>query len=225
MSTRLEAKLDGRSGIAMLSIRGFLSVAGDVSARAPDSQCAYVLQLARTLARFGHDVDIWTRPLSNQPALEWVVPGVRILRVPCWGRDSGSDPSSARSAVEWSEHVLSVVEDQGLEYAFLNSHFWDAGLAAHYLCAALRIPHVHTPHSLGLARYPGLGGPASRPEACDRESPFDRGALEERVASERMVSNGAQLVVAMSPEQKQLLRNAYGVPADRLSSCHPLEPR
>ena len=93
MSMRLEAKLDGRSGIAMLSIRGFLSMAGDASTRELDGQCAYVLQLARTLARFGHDVDIWTRPLSNQPALEWVVPGVRMSMsryvMPCcffaWG--------------------------------------------------------------------------------------------------------------------------------------------
>lgn len=218
MGTRLETKLDGGSRIAMLSIRGLLSAVQGASEADLDGQCAYVLQLARTLARLGHDVDIWTRPLSNQSALEWVMPGVRILRVPCWGQTSRS---LRRTALEWSQHVLSVIEDQRLVYDVLSSHFWDAGLAAHHLCAALHIPHVHTPHSLALAMCTGLDGRDAKPawHGAALCAPAD---FSERVEGERIASNGARLVIAMSPEQRLLLLSAYGVPAARLSSCHPL---
>ena len=90
---------------------------------------------------------------------------VRILRVPCGGREFIPKEYLYRDLLEWSENALRLIRRQGLTYEFINSHYWDAGVAGQRLSEALGVPHIHTPHSLGIVeaapdgdRLSGQGG-------------------------------------------------------------------
>ena len=42
--------------------------------------------------------------------------------------------------------MLAIVRRHDLSYAFIDSHYWDAGYASQLLAEALATPNVHTPH-------------------------------------------------------------------------------
>jgi mannosylfructose-phosphate synthase len=65
---------------------------------------------------------------------------------------------------EWAQNALRFTRKEGISYSFIDSHYWDGGVAAQFLCDALGVPHLHTPHSLGLWKkrqmltdFPGAG--------------------------------------------------------------------
>src|SRR5690606_22161602 len=80
---------------------------------------------------------------------EEVDEGVRILRVPCGGDAFIAKEFLYRSIPQWCRNALARIKSEGLDYGFINSHYWDAGLAGFRLSQALGCPHIHTPHSLG----------------------------------------------------------------------------
>ncbi len=51
---------------------------------------------------------------------------------------------------EWIDGAYGMIRRYGLHYEYLNSHYWDAGLAGQELGDRLSIPHFFTPHSLGV---------------------------------------------------------------------------
>jgi hypothetical protein len=76
------------------------------------------------------------------------------------------------------EHSLRFIQRHGLTYRFINSHYWDAGLASQQLAHVLKVPHVHTPHCGaptvvtvhgGLCRALSFGRPALFADPFDRE--------------------------------------------------------
>jgi mannosylfructose-phosphate synthase len=133
----------------MVSTHGY--VAADPPLGAPDTggQIVHVLELSRKFAQLGYAVDIWTRRFEDQPELEAVSEHVRIIRMPCGGSKFIPKEHLCDFLPEWNENALRFVEDHGLSYRFINSHYWDAGLAAQRLARVLDVPHVHTTHSLG----------------------------------------------------------------------------
>jgi mannosylfructose-phosphate synthase len=107
-------------------------------------------------------VDIWTRWFEDQSELEPVAEQVRIIRVPCGGNQFIPKEYLSQKLPQWSENALRFIKKHGLKYEFIDSHYWDAGVAGQHLSEALDVPHVHTPHSLGLWKkrqmendYPG----------------------------------------------------------------------
>ncbi|TIQ61525.1 MAG: glycosyltransferase family 1 protein, partial [Mesorhizobium sp.] len=86
----------------------------------------------------------------DQPAIDEVADGVRVLRVPCGGPDFIPKEYLHRHLLEWCENALRLIRRENLSYDFINSHYWDAGVAGQRLSEALNIPHIHTPHSLGI---------------------------------------------------------------------------
>jgi mannosylfructose-phosphate synthase len=103
---------------------------------------------------------------------------------------------------------LRFITQHGLTYSFISSHYWDAGLAAQHLSEALDIPHVHTPHSLGLwkKRQMETDFPKSIAEFEQRYN-FGR-----RIRDERKLYAACDIVVATTPSQYDLLVKDYGVP-------------
>src|SRR6478736_6276131 len=141
---------DAAPRIAMISIHGYVAAKPPLGAADTGGQVVYVLELSKKLAALGYQVDIWTRLFANQPAIEEVAGRVRIIRVPCGGPDFLPKEYLCDHLAEWNEHALRFIHQHQLEYTFINSHYWDAGMAAQHLCDVLRVPHVHTPHSIGL---------------------------------------------------------------------------
>ncbi len=112
-----------------------------------------------------------------------------------------------------SQNALRFISRHGLSYEFINSHYWDAGIAGQQLSEWLNVPHVHTPHSLGIWKmrqmeidYPG--------DAANFETQYN---FTERILRERILYADASLVIATTPQQLDLLIEDYDAPARELS--------
>jgi len=136
--------------IGMVSTHGYVAAEPPLGAADTGGQVVYVLELSKKLAQLGFEVDIWTRRFEDQPEFDLINDQVRIIRVPCDGKKFIGKEYLYRHLGEWAEHALRFIKNHGLKYQFFDSHYWDAGYATRRLAEALDVPHIHTPHSLGL---------------------------------------------------------------------------
>lgn len=203
--------------IAMLSTHGYVAAHPPLGALDTGGQVVYVLELSKKLAQLGHEIDIWTRQFEDQPEIEVVAEQVRIIRVPCGGRDFVPKEYLHALLPEWEENALQLINTHGLHYDFINSHYWDAGVAGMHLGAALGVAHLHTPHSLGLwkqremeADFPG--------DAEKFEKLYN---FSERISNERQIYRSAYRVLATTPQQLDLIQGDYGVAPEK---CFMIPP-
>ena len=203
--------------IAMISTHGYVAANPRLGAADTGGQVVYVLELSKKLALLGYQVDIWTRRFDDQLGIERVSDRVRILRMPCGGNEFIPKEYLCDHLAEWNEHALRFIQQFNLTYRFINSHYWDAGLAAQPLSAALNVPHVHTPHSLGLWKQRQMMtdfvGHASD---FGRRYNFDR-----RIREERRLYSDCQLVIATTPPQLDLIVTDYEIPAGKVRMVPP----
>lgn len=203
--------------IAMVSTHGYVAAEPPLGMPDTGGQVVYVIELSRKLAQFGYKVDIWTRQFDGQPETEEVDDGVRIVRAPCGGDAFIAKEILYRNIPEWCGNALRRIEEEELEYEFVNSHYWDAGLAGERMSESLNCPHIHTPHSLGSWKRHKME--TDFPE--EKES-FDRTYnFTERIKYEGKIYRSADHVVATSPIQLDLFKRHYDVPDDKLAMIPP----
>lgn len=203
--------------IAMVSTHGYVAANPPLGAADTGGQVVYVIELSKKLADLGYQVDIWTRRFEDQPDCEPVTDRVRILRVPCGGSDFIRKEILHRHIDEWVENALRFINRHDLRYQFVNSHYWDAGIAAQDLADSLSIPHIHTPHSIGLWKQRQMetdSGESS--QALDIKYNFTTRFLREK----RLYAE-ADIVLATTPVQIDLLMRDYEVPRDKLRMVPP----
>lgn len=206
-----------RPRICMISTHGYVAAVPPLGAADTGGQVVYVLELSRKLAALGHDVDIWTRRFEGQDEIEEAGDGVRIIRVECGGEEFIPKEYLYEHLDEWVEGATRKIRDEGLDYAFINSHYWDAGIAGGKLSKRLGVPHVHTPHSLGIWKR----------REMERDFPDDREKFErvynftDRIERERSVMSSAELVVATTPVHIDILTDEYGIDRERVVMIPP----
>lgn len=203
--------------IAMVSTHGYVAAQPPLGAADTGGQVVFVLELSKKLAQLGYEVDIWTRQFEDQPQIEPVAEQVRIIRAPCGGRNFIPKEYLYEKLPAWSENALRFIAKQGLKYDFVNSHYWDAGVAGQRLTAALGVPHLHTPHSLGIwkkrqmeADFPG--------DAAKFEKQYN---FTVRIRQEQLLYIEANMVLATTPQQLELLVQEYEVPPE---NCRMIPP-
>ncbi len=182
----------------------------------PDTggQVVYVLRLAECLGRMGYRVDILTRRFEGQAPTEMIDGHVRIIRIPAGGEGFVAKEHMDSVIPEWVENVAHFITTRRISYSFISSHYWDAGAAGMQLAERLRLPHIHTPHSLGAWKRDSMDGDAAELEARYR--------FRQRIDHERSVYRSADLVIATTPQQAGLLAgDEYGVREDRLTMIPP----
>lgn len=203
--------------VAMISTHGYVAAQPPLGAADTGGQVVYVLELSKKLAQLGYEVDIWTRQFESQLPAEEVNPRVRIMRAPCGGPNFLPKERLVDVLPEWCENALRIIRDEGIRYSFINSHYWDAGVAGRHLADVLDVPHVHTPHSLGLWKK----------RQMEQDFPGDRGKFEERynftqrIREERQLYHEADVVIATTPVQLDVLRTDYEVPVE---TSHMIPP-
>jgi mannosylfructose-phosphate synthase len=203
--------------IAMVSTHGYVAAVPPLGAVDTGGQVVYVLELAKKLALLGYQVDIWTRQFEKQPQLEAVADRVRIIRVPCGGPAFLPKEYLCDSLPEWNENALRFIAEHRLSYQFINSHYWDAGMAAQHLSNVLKVPHVHTPHSLGLWKQRQME--KDFPDGMEEfESRYN---FRRRIAEERQLYADCNIVVATTPPQFDLIVADYGVAKDKIHLVPP----
>ncbi len=203
--------------IGMVSTHGYVAAEPPLGAADTGGQVVYVLELSRKVAQLGFEVDIWTRRFEDQPAVDQVSDRVRILRVPCGGRKFIGKEYLHRHLGEWAEHALRLIQKHDLKYQFFDSHYWDAGLATRRLAETLNVPHVHTPHSLGLWKK----------RLMEQDFPEDVGNFEAkynfttRIREETLLYRDCTAVIATTPPQLEMVVQDYGTPADQVHMIPP----
>jgi len=203
--------------IAMISTHGYVAAVPPLGAADTGGQVVYVLELSKKLAQLGYEVDIWTRRFEHQPEIEPVSERVRIIRMPCGGLEFLPKEHLCDSLPEWNENALRFIQRHGLSYTFINSHYWDAGLAAQHLCNVLDVPHVHTPHSLGLWKQRQMEADfPSGADELDRRYNFAR-----RIRDERKLYADCSIVVGTTPQQRDLIVRDYEVPVEKVQMVPP----
>lgn len=203
-----------RQRIMMISTHGYVAAEPEFGKPDTGGQVVYVLELSRHLARMGYRVDILTRRFENQPAVDNVNGRVRILRFPCGGSDFIPKETLCEAIPEWVSHAKRAIRTQRLRYLFINSHYWDAGLAGQALANALAIPHIHTPHSIGSWKRDNMDGAA---EELERQYNF-----RQRIREERIIYDESSALIATTPQQRDILRNGeYDVPLEKIHVVPP----
>ena len=203
--------------LGMVSTHGYVAAAPPLGAADTGGQVVYVLELSKKLAQLGFEVDIWTRRFEDQPEIDIVNERVRVIRVPCGGPRFLDKEYLVRHLAEWSENALRFIKKHGLKYQFFNSHYWDAGHATQRLAEALDVPHVHTPHSLGLWKR----------QLMETDFPDDVANFEkeynfnQRITEETLLYRHCDQVIATTPPQVDMLVKDYGAPVRRVHMIPP----
>ncbi|HEY4247431.1 MAG TPA: glycosyltransferase [Lacunisphaera sp.] len=201
----------------MISTHGYVAAEPPLGAADTGGQVVYVVELSRKLAQLGFEVDIWTRRFENQPEIDVVNDRVRVLRMPCGGPAFVEKEYLVRHLGEWSENALRFINKHRLKYQFFNSHYWDAGYATQRLAEALDVPHVHTPHSLGLWKK----------QLMEKDFPDDAANFEkkynftQRINEETLLYRHCDEVIATTPPQVDMIVDDYGAPAEQVHMIPP----
>lgn len=203
-----------RRRIMMISTHGYVSANPELGMRDTGGQVVYVLELSKSLARMGYHVDILTRRFENQPREERVAERVRILRFPCGDTEFIPKEILCDCIPEWITNVIRFIEGKRLRYSFINSHYWDAGLAGQSIANHFDIPHVHTPHSIGSWKRDNM---PSDPEELELKYNFRK-----RIREEKIIYDECDVMVATTPVQRHILeKGEYDVAADKIRLLPP----
>jgi len=198
----------------MISTHGYVSATPEFGMPDTGGQVVYVLELSKCLARIGYRVDILTRRFENQPREEKVAEGVRILRFPCGGRKFIPKETLCEHIPEWVSNVQKFLNARPRRYTFINSHYWDAGIAGQALANHLKIPHMHTPHSIGSWKRDNMDG---APEQLEKKYNFRK-----RIREEKIVYDECDALIATTPQQYNILdKGEYDVPHKKIHIAPP----
>ncbi len=201
----------------MVSTHGYVAGVPPLGAADTGGQVVYVLELSKKLAQLGFAVDIWTRQFEDQPQIDIVNERVRVIRIPCGNREFIPKEYLVEHLAEWAENALRYIKAHDLNYRFFNSHYWDAGYATQRLADALDVPHIHTPHSLGLWKK----------QLMETDFPEDAANFDkkynfsERIRQETHLYRACDAVIATTPPQLDMITNDYGTITDHVHMIPP----
>ncbi|MDA3963856.1 MAG: glycosyltransferase [Planctomycetota bacterium] len=203
--------------ICMISTHGYVAAEPPLGAADTGGQVVYVIELSKKLADLGFEVDIWTRRFEDQPEIDEISDRVRVLRARCGGNDFIPKEYLADKLVEWCANFMRFVNKHDIDYAFVNSHYWDAGVAGQNVAKQLGIPHLHTPHSIGQWKLDQMHTDFPGKEA-EFEEQYN---FKSRIKNEHIIFNEADLVIATTPVQTDMLVKDYGVSKGRIRMIPP----
>ncbi len=199
--------------IMMISLHGYVSAEPELGKPDTGGQVVFVLELAKRFSRLGYRVDVVTRRFENQPAIDRINRNLRVWRIPFGGREFIRKEDMHDHIGDFVTNLLAQVQGGKRRYDVVNSHYWDAGWAGQRIAEELRIPHVHTPHSLGWWKREEMK------EAGQEDDPRYR--FEERINKEFLTYRNCDHVIATSYQQIDLLHEQYGIPRDHTTMIPP----
>ena len=188
--------------IMMISTHGYVSATAELGKPDTGGQVVYVLELSNCLARLGYRVDILTRRFEDQPATDLISDRVRILRFPCGGKEFIPKEIICDVIPEWVTHAHRFIKSKKLRYAFINSHYWDAGLAGQALATELKIPHMHTPHSIGSWKRDNMDE-----DLAELERKYN---FRQRIREEAVIYDECDALIATTAQQRDILCDREG---------------
>lgn len=215
---------EGRSGkrILMISTHGYFKAEPSFSSPDTGGQVAYVIELSLALAKFGYKVDILTRQLQDFPQIEEVNEEVRIIRIPCGGRDFIPKEYLVNYLPELVDGFVTYCGDNGLKYEFVDSHYWDAGFVGMEIARIFDVPHIFTPHSIGTWKKMEMERAALEQGITLNEGELERqNNFNQRIETEKVIMNQVNKVVATTLPQKDIICDRYDISGKKLAIITP----
>lgn len=153
-------------------------------------QLVYVKEIAISLSRLGHDVDIITRQFTDErfnvfhKQIDYYddAPGVRILRIPCGPKGFLKKEALWPYLHEWVDNIIAFYETESTPIDFITTHYGDGGIAGAMLSYKLKIPFSFTGHSLGAQKMDKLSLDTSNMDELISQYEFGKRLLAERTA-------------------------------------------
>lgn len=179
-------------------------------------QILFLLEVSKRFSAAGHHVDLATRKFKQQNNVDYLCPRRRILRIPFGGRNFIKKESMHNYLDEFALNLLSFISFQKLTYDLIYSHYWDGGWAGKKVAEALKIPHVHTPHSVGITTQRQY-----MIDLSENSNQIISYRFPERIAKERLIFSSSDHLVAVNPSQKRVIADEYRVPENRISVIPP----
>jgi len=170
--------------ILMLSLHGYVAVEPEFGKPDTGGQVVFVLELAKRFSRLGYRVDVVTRKFERQARVERINNSLRIWRIPFGGK-------KFIRKEDMHDHLGNFVTN--LE--------------------EMRIPHVHTPHSLGWWKREGMDGDPEELEQVYR--------LNERIQKEFLTYRSCDHVIATTLEQFDILLEQYDLTEKNITVIPP----
>ncbi len=198
------------SDLLILSLHGYVGSSPELGRPDTGGQVVFVLELAKQLTELGYRIDLVTRRFEGQSEFDEVSGQFRVRRIPFGGPDFIRKEDMHHHL---DEFVSTFLKGKRRDYTAVLSHYWDAGWAGQRLAEELRIPHVHTPHSLGTWKRRGMGGDA---EQAERTYRFD-----ERIRKEFLIYRRCDHLIATTQQQAEVLSEDYDLPEWQMTMIPP----
>lgn len=199
--------------ILMVSLHGYVAAEPELGKSDTGGQVVFVLELAKRFTRLGYRVDIVTRRFDNQPEEDRINEGLRVWRIPFGGEDFIRKEDMHGKLSDFITNFLAAVKTRGIKYDVVNSHYWDAGWAGQRIAEELNIPHIHTPHSLGVWKQQGMERDMEEAEKTYR--------LEERIRKEFLIYRSCDHIIATTAEQLEQLQSQYDLSDKHITVIPP----
>lgn len=174
-----------------------------VGGRQSGGASIYIYELAKILSKNGIYVDVFTRwDNRNADHIVRFAKRARLIRIKAGPRHFIPQEKLELYTPEFLEHFLSFTRENKLKYNLVHSHQYMSGRVGVQLKAILKIPLIHTFHSLGKVK--GLSKISS-------SIPYERFEFEKKIMET------ADQSIATSPSEKMNAINLYGVKGDNIS--------
>ncbi len=172
----------------------------------------YLRELTASLVEFPEvKVDIVTRA-QNPICVEakYVSPQIRVVQLK-GGPEHPIDRKNLYEFIpEFSENLEKYIYRKKEDYDIIHSHYWLSGLAGIYIKKKLRLPLVHTYHTLGFLKKRALGGTEHK----------------SRTNSERYLAQISDVIISPSSNERESLVQEYGILPAKVKVVHPgVNPR
>jgi D-inositol-3-phosphate glycosyltransferase len=171
----------------------------------------YVRDFSRALAKQGVGVDIFTRSEDDcQPTVRHDVGfGARVIHIPAGPEKPIPVPEIANYLDEFVEGVLRFVDEEGVQFDLIHSHYWMSGLVAEKLQTVWNdVPVIQMFHTLGHMK--------NRVALTDSER-----APQERIDGEKRVMSFADVIIAATPAEHAQLHWLYGADMSKVTTIPP----
>ena len=167
-------------------------------------QIVYVLELAKALGQLKDvdRVDILTRRIIDDEhpgydeEVEKVTDNVNIVRIECGPKKYIKKVKLWPYIGEYVKNTKKFIKKLGRKPDILQSNYADAGLICAKLSKDLKIPQVHTGHSLGIPKMKRLGVTKSNYKKFDREFHFSS-----RIPAENKAIHNSYAIVGSTMQE------------------------
>lgn len=188
----------------------------------------YVLELAKALGKLGWQVTIFTRAQDpSNPTQVTIAPGVTLWHVLA-GPAAGISKNASRSFInEFVEHIVTICQEQQLQFDLIHAHYYLSGLASELLQQKLvalfgkKLPIIINYHTMALMKNLVARSESEREDTTRVQAEFGLAARADHIiAPSEIESDYVTTLLDADPKKVSVVP-----PGVDLATFHPIDMR